>query len=449
MAKFTILVVDDEIAIRQILSNIITRAGHDVITAEDGYMALSILKEREVDVTFSDVRMPGITGIELIEHARKAGINCQFVIMTAFASVSTAIDAMKAGAYDYMMKPLRHEDVEHRLQLIGNMINLHKENTALRQVAMQVSEQAMSSTADSMKTVERLINKVAATESTVMIGGESGTGKGVTANQIRKLSQRADKPFIPVNCAAIPEQLLESELFGHMKGAFTGANSKKVGLFEAATGGTLFLDEIGELPLSMQAKLLHVLEQKQIRPVGSEKFIPVDVRIIAATNRDLQEMVRNGDFREDLYFRLNIFSINLPPLRERAGDILPLFEFFLNKEARKSGKLNPMRVDSDVEAILQQYSFPGNIRELENIVERAMILADDDVVRVEDLPQQLFQQTQNEADNSNKTLREQLKIIEADIINKAIDSADGDRRLAAKRLGLGLSSLYRKMEEFG
>lgn len=447
MRKLTILVVDDEIAIRQVIAHSIRRQGHEVITAQSAEEAIEILDGTEVDVTFSDVRMSGATGIELIEQARKKGHECYFVIMTAFASVSTAIEAMKAGAYDYMMKPLRNEDVEHRINMIANMIDLRNENNALRQMAMRVSDNSFISQSDKMAHVDRVIRKVANTDATVMIGGSSGTGKGVTAKALHNASKRANKPFIPVNCAAIPEQLLESELFGHLKGAFTGAIAKKTGLFEAAVGGTLFLDEIGELPLAMQAKLLHVLEDKQVRPVGSDKMIPVDVRIIAATNRDLPLMISQHEFREDLYFRLNVFSINLPSLKERPEDLMPLFHFFLANESKKLGITETVSVEPEVERALKQYEFPGNIRELENIAERAIILADDHLIRIEDLPQQICK-VEHSSSECGLTLREKLKLYEAKIIDEAIENADGDRREAAKNLGLGLSSLYRKLEEF-
>lgn len=447
MKVLKILIVDDEIAIRQVLAHSLRRLGHQVITCQDAEEALVEMAANDVDVTFSDVRMPGMTGIELIEEARRQGYECFFVIMTAFASVSTAIDAMRSGAYDYMMKPLRTEDVEHRIKLIADLIDLRNENRALRNAAMLISDKVFNSNSEAMARVDRIVAKVANTDATLMICGASGSGKGVTAKNIHNASRRANKPFIPVNCAAIPEQLLESELFGHSKGAFTGASSKKIGLFEAASGGTLFLDEIGELPLAMQAKLLHVLEDKQIRPVGSDRFTSVDVRIIAATNRDLQGMIEHNEFREDLFFRLNVFSILLPSLSERREDLLPLFRFFLENERKKLGLTQSFEIDAEVEAVLMSYDFPGNIRELENIAERAVILAEDNLIRVEDLPQQLYKRADNSLPQETN-LRDRLKQYERQIIKETLDSVDGDRRAAANLLGLGLSSLYRKLEEY-
>jgi two-component system response regulator AtoC len=446
MKSLKILIVDDEIAIRQVLAHSIRRMGHVVITAKDAEEALFQMTSNEIDITFSDVRMPGISGIELLEEARRRGIECYFVIMTAFASVTTAIEAMKSGAYDYMMKPLRSEDVEHRIKLISDLIDLRNENRALRNAAMHVSDKVFHSNSGSMNYVDKIIAKVANTDATIIIFGPSGSGKGVTTRNIHDSSRRAGKPFIPINCAAIPEQLLESELFGHCKGAFTGATSRKVGLFEASSGGTLFLDEIGELPIAMQAKLLHVLEDKQVRPVGGDQFIPVDVRIITATNRDLKAMIEKNEFREDLYFRLNVFSISLPSLSERKEDLIPMFKFFVDNECKKLGFNRNMEIDADVESVLMNYDFPGNIRELENIAERAVILAEDNIIRMEDLPQHMCK-LGNDQPSTGLGLRERLKQYESLVIQEALDSMDGDRRAAAKLLGLGLSSLYRKLEE--
>lgn len=441
-----ILIVDDEIAIRQVLAHSIRRLGHDVITTACGEEALFEMGNHSFDITFSDVRMPGLSGIELLEESKRRGYDGYFVIMTAFASVSTAIEAMKSGAYDYMMKPLRTEDVEHRIKLIADLIGLRNENRVLRNVVMNVSEKVFTSDSDKNSQLKRMIAKVANTDATIMIFGPSGSGKGVTTRQIHDTSKRAGKPFIPINCAAIPEQLLESELFGHCKGAFTGASSKKIGLFEACNGGTLFLDEIGELPLSMQAKLLHVLEDKQIRPVGGEHFIPVDVRIIVATNRNLKDMIDKNEFREDLYFRLNVFSITLPSLSERKDDLLPMFKFFVNNESKKIGLVGDIEIDSDVETVLMNYDFPGNIRELENIAERAVILSEDNIIRLEDLPQNLYKLSQP-VQVDCFSLRDRLKQYEAKVVQEVLESVNGDRRAAAKLLGLGLSSLYRKLEE--
>jgi two-component system, NtrC family, response regulator AtoC len=446
MKNLKILVVDDEPAIRQILSNIIEREGFQVSVAENGSSALEKLTKENFDVVFSDVRMPDFTGIELLQKAKAQGIESQFIIMTAFASVNTAIEAMRYGAFDYLTKPVRPEDVIHRLNQISDIIGLRSENKVLREMVMGIGDQQCHMVSDAMNAVERLILKVSKTDSTVLITGESGTGKGITARTIHENSARASGAFIPVNCGAIPEALMESELFGHVKGAFTGASKNKKGLFEEAHGGSIFLDEIGELPLHLQVKLLHVLESKKVRPVGSERFLDIDARIIAATNRDLQEMVQEGTFREDLYFRLNIFNIDIPPIRERKEDIKVMIKFFVKSECRKMGLVDNFSLEPEALDLIESYSYPGNIRELENVIARALILADDNIIRVTDLPNQLL--TQNKKENSQvKTLREQVRDFELDVIKKVLSDNNDDRRLAAEQLGVGVSSLYRKLDE--
>lgn len=446
MRYLNVLVIDDEPALRQILRNVITKAGHQVAVAENGTQALAILGREPIDVALCDIRMPDMTGIEVVSRARTAGIDTAFLVMTAFASVNTAIEAMRCGAYDYMVKPLRNEDVLNRLGQLADVIGLRSENKTLRRLVMGLGDEHCSMPSAAIQRVERLIAKVAVTDSTVLITGASGTGKGVAAKAIHNNSPRADGPFIPVNCGAIPEALLESEFFGHTKGAFTGAVKIKKGLFLEADQGTIFLDEIGELPLSLQVKMLHVLEQKEVRPVGAEKTTKVDVRIIVATNRNLAEMVQTGEFREDLYFRLNIFNIELPSLKERPEDIPQLLAFFIDRESKKMGLSERYEIEPEAQELLCRYDYPGNIRELENVVARALILAEDRIITTTDLPQQVLK-TVPITDSGELLLRDQVRRFEIDIINQAIDDAGGDRRLAAKRLGLGLSSLYRKLEE--
>ncbi|OUS27906.1 sigma-54-dependent Fis family transcriptional regulator [Thalassotalea sp. 42_200_T64] len=446
MKTLKILVVDDEPAIRQIMASVIAREGHDVSVAEDGTSALEQLTANEYDVVFSDVRMPDFTGIELLKRAKAANVEAQFIIMTAFASVNTAIEAMRNGAFDYLTKPLRPEDVTHRINQIADFIGLKSENKVLRGLVMGIGDRQCAMPSESMAKVDRLIQKVAKTDSTVLITGESGTGKGVTAKTIHQNSLRATGTFIPVNCGAIPEHLMESELFGHTKGAFTGATKAKKGLFEEADGGTIFLDEIGELPLHLQVKLLHVLEEKQVRPVGSERFIDIDARIVSATNCDLQQMVKDNKFREDLYFRLNIFNIDLPSLKDRKDDIKILIDFFVKREGKKLGLTQHFDIEAEALELLENYQYPGNIRELENIIARALILADDDIIRTTDLPNQMLDQSKPTI-SGDKTLREQVRDFEMQIIKQAIADSNDDRRVAAEKLGLGLSSLYRKLDE--
>ncbi len=446
MRYLKVLIVDDEPALRQILGNAVSKAGHDVTLAENGTQALEHLTAGAFDVALCDIRMPDMTGIDVVSRARDSGVETAFLVMTAYASVNTAIEAMRCGAYDYMIKPLRNEDVLNRLNQIADMIGLRSENKTLRRLVMGLEGEQCPMVSPAMRRIDRLIAKVAVTDSTVLITGESGTGKGVTARSIHQMSNRADAAFIPVNCGAIPENLLESEFFGHMKGAFTGATKLKKGLFLEADQGTIFLDEIGELPLSLQVKLLHVLEQKQVRPVGSEKMTPVDVRIVAATNRDLAAMVAEGTFREELFFRLNIFNIELPSLRDRKEDIPSLLAYFVRREAKKMGLAEEIKLDKEASDLLCEYRYPGNIRELENVVARALILAEDNVIQSTDLPQQVLK-TQADTGVETMTLREQVRMFEIDVISRTVDEVGGDRREAARRLGLGLSSLYRKLEE--
>jgi two-component system response regulator AtoC len=453
MKSLEVLVVDDEPAIRQILAAHLGKSGYSVCQAANGTEALERLSKGDVDVAISDIKMPDFTGIELVRRARAAGIETSFIMMTAYASVDTAIEAIKAGASDYMIKPVRNEEVLHRLMKVRDMRRLSSENRVLRNLVMGAREDRFVFESPAMKQLDRLIAKVAPTDSTVLVTGESGTGKGVIARQIHQQSQRADGPFIPVNCGAIPENLMESELFGHIKGSFTGADKARKGLFLEADKGTIFLDEIGELPLALQVKLLHVIEEKTVRPVGGEQARRADVRIVAATNRDLSQMVAEGRFREDLYFRLSVFHLHAPPLRERRQDIPGLVRFLMQKGAKRLGNVGGISIEPDVEEIFSAYDWPGNVREMENVVDRALILADEGRITREDLPPQVQRsapagKSSATVPGSGDSLREQVRRFEASVINKAIADAGGDRRTAAQKLGIGLSSLYRKLEEF-
>ncbi|GIZ52718.1 sigma-54-dependent transcriptional regulator [Noviherbaspirillum aridicola] len=452
MKSLEVLVVDDEPAIRQILAAHLGRAGFSVCQAGNGTEAFERLSRGDIDVAISDIKMPDFTGIDLVRRARAAGIETSFIMMTAYASVDTAIEAIKAGASDYMIKPVRNEEVMHRLEKVRDMRRLSSENRVLRNLVLGSREPLFGFVSSAMKALERLVAKVAPTDSTVLVTGESGTGKGVIARQIHQNSLRADGPFIPVNCGAIPENLMESELFGHVKGSFTGADKARKGLFLEADKGTIFLDEIGELPLALQVKLLHVIEEKTVRPVGSEQARRADVRIVAATNRDLRQMVAEGKFREDLYFRLSVFHVHVPPLRERRQDIPGLVHFLLQRSAKRLNNGGEISIDADVEEILSAYDWPGNVREMENVVDRALILADEGRITRADLPPQVARvappQRTGNGEAGGESLREQVRRFESTVICKAIADANGDRRAAAQKLGIGLSSLYRKLEEY-
>jgi two-component system response regulator AtoC len=453
MNSLEVLIVDDEPAIRQMLAAHISKAGPTVSHVGNAALALERLSKGDVDVVICDIQMPDMNGIELLRRARVAGIDASFIMMTAYASVDTAIDAIKAGASDYMIKPLRNEEVMHRLRKVRDMRGLRAENQVLRDLVQGRQEDSFNFQSPAMRELERLIGKVAPTDSTVLVTGDSGTGKGVIARRIHQQSPRAAAPFIPVNCGAIPENLMESELFGHTKGSFTGADKARKGLFLEADTGTIFLDEIGELPLQLQVKLLHVIEEKMVRPVGSEQARRADVRIIAATNRDLRKMVSEGKFREDLYFRLSVFHVHVPPLRERRQDILGLAQFLIQRGAHRLPGGRTLVIADDVKELLAAYDWPGNVREMEHIIDRALIMAEHGQVTCSDLPPQITRLmsagvTGTATADSNGSLREQVRRFEGALIARTITESNGDRRLAAQKLGIGLSSLYRKLEDY-
>jgi len=452
MSELSVLVVDDEPAVRQVLAAAIAKAGYSVDAAASAAQALAKMEAASFDVVLSDIFMPVMDGIELLKLARTRGHAATFIMVTAFASVDSAIDAIKAGAWDYITKPVRNEEILHRLEQIDSVRGLREENKALRSLVLGGGENVFSFNSPTMQAVERLVSRVAPTDSTVLITGESGTGKGVTARRLHELSSRRNGPFVSVNCGAIPETLIESELFGHTKGAFTSADRARKGLFVQADHGTIFLDEIGELPLAMQIKLLHILEAKEVRALGSEQSRKVDVRIIAATNRDLPAAVAQGRFRDDLFFRLTVFQIAMPPLRERRADIPGLLRHVIAQRVLPSGSTDQLTLDAEAEDLLVNFAWPGNVRQLENVLHRAAILADGGCIRVVDLPPEVTQGAADRGDAApvicnEGSLRERVRRFELALIRRAIDEANGDRRLAAQRLGIGLSSLYRKLEE--
>jgi two-component system response regulator AtoC len=449
MSSLQILVVDDEPAIRQILAASLGRAGHAVELAASGTEALKRLSKGDIDLSLCDINMPDMSGIEVVRQARAASIDTTFIMMTAYSSLDTAIEAMKAGASDYMIKPLRTEEVLQRLIQVADMRGLRAENRVLRELVIGSDEDACPMVSPAMRNVDRLVNKVAPTDSIVLVTGESGTGKGVVARRIHQRSPRASGPFIPVNCGAIPDNLIESEFFGHVKGAFTGADRARKGLFLEADGGTLFLDEIGELPLLLQVKLLHVLESREVRPVGGEQVRKVNARIVAATNCALRERVAQGRFREDLFFRISAFQVEVPALRARREDVPGLLAFLLARAAARFGIGRAPALDPDAQEALLAYDWPGNVREMENVLGRAAILAEGGRITLADLPPHVTPASGAGAESVHGArLREQLRRYEYGLITGAIEEAGGDRRAAARALGIGLSSLYRKLEEF-
>ena len=453
MPSLNILVVDDELAIRQVLVSMVTRAGYAAEQAGSVAEAAAKLRSGDFDVALCDIKMPDGNGIDLVRDSRASGIDTVFIMVTAFASLETAVEALRAGAADYIIKPVRNEEVLNRLSSIDTLRRLSDENRVLRKVIEDRAPKLYRFNSPAMLEVERLASKVATVDSTVLITGESGTGKGVVARAIHEQSKRRGSQFLSVNCSAIPEHLLESEFFGHVKGAFTSADRARKGLFLHASDGTLFLDEIGELPLPMQAKLLNAIEDKEVRPLGSEQLRRVDTRIIAATNSNLAEKASQGRFRGDLYFRLSRFAIHVPPLRERPADLRGLIQFLLQVHKRQGSAPPIGEIDPVAEEILLGYGWPGNVRELENVISRACLLAEGVRITVADLPSGIvgggaLQAPAGAAGGGEGALRDQVRQLEAGVVRRAIEAAGGDRRLAAQHLGIGLSTLYRKIEEF-
>jgi DNA-binding NtrC family response regulator len=445
-----VLVIDDEPALLEILSDRVSKGGHSVDQAASVAAAAAKLAHGDVDVALCDIKMPDGSGIDLVLDSRSKGIDTAFIMVTAFASIETAVEALRAGAFDYIIKPVRYEELLNRLAQIEALRGLRDENKTLRK-QVQARSPVYRCNSPAMLDVERLAKKVARTDSTVLINGESGTGKGVLAHLIHDWSDRRERSFVAVNCSAIPEQLMETELFGHTKGAFTSADRARKGLFLEADRGTLFLDEIGELPLHMQTKLLNVIEDKSVRPVGSEHARHVDARIIVATNRDLPGMVKQGRFREDLFFRLSMFQVRIPPLRDRTMDVCGLIDFLV-QQRKWSGPSHVTEIALDAQALLLTYDWPGNVRQLENAIGRARILAEGDCITVADLPSEVTDVAAaggciaKDAETPTD-LRDRMRQFESSVLSSVINEAGGDRKLAARKLGISVSSLYRKLEE--
>jgi DNA-binding NtrC family response regulator len=442
-----ILIADDESVLRESLKTVLEEEKYYIFTAGNGEEALDILKKETIDVVISDIKMPLIDGMELLEKGPSVSPDTFFMMMTAYASVQTAIEALRKGAYDYIIKPVEFDDLIFRLNKLFNFKKLYTENKTLRQrISADNGFQNIIGKSDAIKNVFKVVETVAATNSNILITGKSGTGKELVAKAIHKNSKRAGNIFLPVNCGAISENLIESELFGHRKGSFTGAIEEKQGLFKVAEGGTLFLDEIGDLPLHMQVKLLRAIEDKKFLPVGGTKPVSTDVRIIAATNQDLFEKTKSGDFREDLYYRLNVVEIKLPSLNERKEDIPLLVNYFIEKYCNEMGK-KILGVNNDTMKALTVHSWRGGIRELENVIERAVIFAQEDQITLNELPESLRSDV-SEFEYPD-SLKEAIKKFEFEHIMKIMKKFDYNKELTAEALNIGLSSLYRKMEDLG
>lgn len=442
----SILIVDDEQEIRDSLSEVLTDEDYLTYTAENGQVALEMLNDQHYDIIISDIKMPKLDGVTLLKTVKEQAPDTFVILITSYGSTETAIEAMRHGAIDYVLKPLDFDELILRIKNIVLHRDLLREVRFLRQeVSSQYNYEHIIGESVAMKSMYRLIDKVAPSTSTVLVAGRSGTGKELVARAIHARSERSHRPFVAINCGAIPETLFESELFGYKKGAFTGASKDKDGVFKAAAGGTLFLDEVGEIPLQVQVKLLRVIETREIKPLGSNTNIPVNIRLIAATNRDLIKEVENGTFREDLYYRLNIIEIYLPALSERKDDIPLLVNHFINKY---NGELKRriIGVDSDAMKRLVNYNWKGEVRELENIVERAVLLADGDTITADDFPKRA-QDTPVSTYPDN--LKEASRNFERSHIVQMLERCDNDKAKVAEILEIGLSSLYRKIDDLG
>jgi len=445
----SILVVDDDPASRDGLVDVLRDEGYDVRAAQSAEEALEVLETSEFELVVSDLRMPGMDGISLLREVRRLCPQTLFVLVTAHASVETAVQALRAGAHDYMLKPLVFDDVVTKVARLLEQRQIAWQVQYLRrEVESRYDFENLVGQSKAMRRITELIRKVAPTNSTVLITGESGVGKEVVARAIHRESARRDRIFLPINCGAIPETLLESQLFGHVRGAFTGAVAAQEGLFQRARGGTIFLDEVGELPLGLQVKLLRAIEEKEILPVGAVNPVKVDVRIIAATNKVLESCCREGTFREDLYYRLNVFGIEIPPLRERREDIPLLVEFLVRRHNFEMNK-HFKGVENAAMKVLMTMPWKGNIRELDNVIEHAMIVGSSDWIATEDLPARVAEQVGGEAAMPGDDLKGAMRVYERNHIINSLERADGDKRKAADALGISLSSLYRKIDELG
>lgn len=441
-----VLIVDDDEKMRTILQKVLEREGYDVTLAHNGQNAILHLQKTGFDLVLSDIRMPGMDGLELLQRVRDIATDTTVIMMTAFGSVDSAVEAMKQGAYDYINKPFKMDEVLICLSRAVEEKRLRHELISMREaLEARYGFDNIVGKSKPMQDMFDLIRRVAHTSATVLIHGASGTGKELVAQAIHYNSPRKGNAFVPINCGAIPEDLLESELFGHVKGAFTGASGDKIGLFTEADGGTLFLDEISELSLAMQTKLLRVLQEKEVRRVGDIQSVSVDARVIVASNKNLDALVKTGLFREDLFYRLNVIPIVLPELRRRTEDIPLLVEHFLKKYADEVGSLK--RISREALAALMQYPWPGNVRELENAVERTAILCAQEEIGLEDLPRELYSSeglSLSRAMQDGATLEE----LEKEYILRVLENEQGNQTKASEILGIDRRTLYRKLQRY-
>jgi len=445
--RFRILVVDDEPAQRELVLGFLKKQGFDVAAAENGVKALELFRQESIDLILTDQKMPNLSGSALLQAVRAINPETPVILMTAFGSIEAAVSAIQGGATDYLTKPLNLDELLFRIRQVSERYRIIAENRELRE-ALQGRHRIEGIIGESgpMLEVISLVRRVAPSEATVLIRGESGTGKELIAKAIHFASPRASGPLVKVNCAALPETLLESELFGHEKGAFTGAVTSRQGRFELANGGTIFLDEIGDLPLHLQAKLLRVLQEREYEKVGSSRPVKVNVRILAASHRPLEALIKAGQLREDLYYRLNVVTILIPPLRERRSDLSLLIDHFLRRFAEKNGK-TIRGLTHEARDVLLRYDYPGNVRELENLIERAVVLTRDDVVGSRDLP--LTVQDREVEGDRETNLAVAVEGLERRMIREALARSDGVQTHAAELLGISERALRYKLIKYG
>jgi two-component system response regulator PilR (NtrC family) len=442
------LIVDDEPDIRELLEITLGRMNIDSRAAEDLHAARRLLAAEQFDLCLTDMRLPDGNGIELVETIGQHYPDLPVAVITAHGNMDSAVQALKAGAFDFVSKPV---DLGVLRNLVSTALKLEKRAPAEPRQPGAEKQSELLGKSPAAEQIRRMIHKLARSQAPVFISGESGTGKELAARQIHQQGPRADHDFIAVNCGAIPQELMESEFFGHMRGSFTGAISDKQGLFQAADGGTLFLDEVADLPLNMQVKLLRAIQEKSIRPVGAQKELPVDVRITSATHKDLTALVERGEFRQDLFYRVNVIELAIPPLRERKDDIPLLTDTILGRIAAHAGTHKP-RIDKDALQALYKYHFPGNVRELENILERAVALCEEEIITLGDLLIPAGTATENPATsriNSDLPLDEHLEQVERELITKALEETHWNKTAAAKRLGISFRALRYKLDKLG
>ena len=448
MASEKILVVDDETSMTQYLSIALTKAGYEVVAVNSGAEALERAREDSFTVAITDVKMPGMDGIQVLAGLRKIDPNLPVIVMTAYASQRSAIDALNLGAFQYLEKKADGEEIERVVKNAVEMRRVRTENSFLkRELKRSHDDKTIVGTSDEMMRVFRMVEKVADSESTILIYGESGTGKELIAREIHYQSRRAQGPFVSINCGAIPRDLLESNLFGHVKGSFTGAVKDQAGLFSVAEGGTFFLDEVGEMPLATQVKLLRALQEREIIPVGGTKPVKIDCRLVAATNVDLEREVSEGRFRADLFYRLNVIPITLPPLRARRDDLPLLVDYFLKKLTPAGGQSKTL--DRDAMELLVKYDWPGNVRELENLIERAVILDEDELIDPSDLPDAVRFGSSARGSLVIDTPTMTLDELEREYILKVLNHTNWQKKRASEILGINASTLYRKLLSYG